>query len=191
MKTTVQYLDALKARSGLPSDYAAAKALDLTRGAVSRYRLGTSTFDDITAVRVAEILGIEPLEVIAAANIERAKDDGTRAMWAALWGKARGISERGDVKTTVQYLDAIKTRSGLRSDYAAAKALGVTRCAVSRYRLGLSTFDDTIAVRVAEILGVDPLEVIAAANLERAKDDGAHAIWIALWRKSRELSRLA
>jgi predicted transcriptional regulator len=90
MKTTVEYLDATKARLGLESDYAAAKALGVTRAAVSRYRTGTGTFDDLTAARVAEILGVEPIEVIAAVNYERTKDVRGRAVWESIWGKAAG-----------------------------------------------------------------------------------------------------
>lgn len=44
MKTTVEFLDAVKARRDLPSDYAAAKVLGVTRAAVSRYRLGQGFF---------------------------------------------------------------------------------------------------------------------------------------------------
>ncbi|MBU9320385.1 hypothetical protein KTE24_06900 [Burkholderia gladioli] len=81
MKTTVDYLDAVKAKLDLPSDYAAAKHLRVTRASVSRYRLGEGAFDDTTALRVAEILGVDPLEVIASANAERARDDETRQLW--------------------------------------------------------------------------------------------------------------
>ncbi|WP_244126221.1 hypothetical protein [Burkholderia gladioli] len=90
MKTSVEYLDAVKARLDLPSDYATAKVLGLTRAAVSKQRSGQSAFDDLTAVRVAEILGIDPIEVIAAANAERARDDDARRTWERLWGKATG-----------------------------------------------------------------------------------------------------
>lgn len=90
MKTTVEYLDAVKAKLDLPSDYAAAKALGVTRAAVSRYRNGLGTFDDLTAARVAQILGVEPIEVIAATNFERSSDDRAREVWGAIWGKAAG-----------------------------------------------------------------------------------------------------
>ncbi|WP_321921049.1 helix-turn-helix domain-containing protein [Burkholderia sp. BCC1998] len=81
MKTTVQWLDAVKARLDLPSDYAAAKALGVTRSAVSAYRNGRSVFDEKTCIRAAELLGIDPLEVIASARVESAKDPLTRSVW--------------------------------------------------------------------------------------------------------------
>ncbi|MDR5883579.1 hypothetical protein [Caballeronia sp. LZ032] len=90
MKTTVDYLDEVKAHLDLPSDYAVAKALHVTRAAVSSYRVGRTSFDNLTALRVAEILNIQAIEVIAAANIERAKDSETRSLWENAWGKAAG-----------------------------------------------------------------------------------------------------
>ncbi|EON15340.1 helix-turn-helix transcriptional regulator [Pandoraea sp. SD6-2] len=87
MKTTVDYLDAVKARLDLPSDYAAAKALGVTRAAVSRHRNGLSVFDEATAVRVAEILGIEPIEVISACKAEGSTDAHMREVWHGVWEK--------------------------------------------------------------------------------------------------------
>ncbi|WP_454710700.1 helix-turn-helix domain-containing protein [Cupriavidus nantongensis] len=87
MKTTLEYVDAVKIKLDLPSDYAIAKALCVTRAAISSYRTGRSYFDDLTAVRVAEVLGINPMEVIAAANRERAKSEDARKVWSGLWNR--------------------------------------------------------------------------------------------------------
>lgn len=92
MKTTVQYLDALKARLGLPSDYAAAQVLGVTRAAVSKYRLGRSVFDERVAINVAELLSLDPLEVIAACKAESAPDLHIRRVWENAWGKATGAA---------------------------------------------------------------------------------------------------
>lgn len=81
MKTTVDWLDAVKARLDLPSDYAAAKVLNVTRGAVSKYRNHQSVFDEKTAIRVAEILGVDPFEVIAATHAESSRDERTKQIW--------------------------------------------------------------------------------------------------------------
>ncbi|NUO87677.1 MAG: hypothetical protein HOQ37_16410 [Cupriavidus sp.] len=87
MKTTLEYLDAVKVKLDLPSDYALAKALCVTRGGVSSYRTGRSYLDDLTAVRVAEILGLNPMEVIAAANLERSKNEDARLVWSGLFDR--------------------------------------------------------------------------------------------------------
>lgn len=92
MKTTGEYLDAVKARLDLPSDYAIAKALEVTPSAVSKYRLGRSAPDDLVCARIAEILHIEPMEVIAAIHFERSNDERARALWESIWGKAVGAT---------------------------------------------------------------------------------------------------
>lgn len=83
--------------------------------------------------------------------------------------------------TTVEYLDAVKDKLGLRSDYSASKALGITRCTVSRYRRGECVFDDEICFAVAMILDIDPIEVVISAHLERAKDAKTKAKWLRYW----------
>lgn len=92
MKTTIEYLDAVKARLDLPSDYAAAKVLGVTRAAISSYRVGRSHFDDEMCVRVAEILGISAGEVMAAMQAERAKSPVARAAWEGVWEKFAGVA---------------------------------------------------------------------------------------------------
>ena len=87
MKTTLEYIDAVKMRRDLPSDYAIAKLLGVSRQAVSQYRQGKAAFDDLTAVRVAEILDINPMEVIAAANRERAKSEEVKRVWSSIWDR--------------------------------------------------------------------------------------------------------
>jgi hypothetical protein len=43
--------------------------------------------------------------------------------------------------------------------------------------------DDDVALKVAEILQLHPLQVIAAANAERAKTDEQKARWLTLMEK--------
>lgn len=90
MKSTGQYLDAVKDRLDLPSDYAIAKALNVTRAAISSYRTGRSMPDDLVCARIAAVIGVEPMEVIAAINYQRAKNDDARSLWESIWGKAAG-----------------------------------------------------------------------------------------------------
>ncbi|CAD9228386.1 Helix-turn-helix protein [Burkholderia cenocepacia] len=105
MKTTIEWLDALKAHLDLPSDYAAAKLLGVTRSAVSHYRTGRTTFDDSTAIRVAELLGVDPAEVFASMQYERAKSDEARAVWASLLEKFSA-----GFRTLVLHANARQTR---------------------------------------------------------------------------------
>lgn len=84
---------------------------------------------------------------------------------------------------TLDYLAACKARLGIESDYALAKRLGVAQSSVSNYRTGRSRIDDDVALTIAEILQINPLEVIAAANAERAKTPEQKARWTALMEK--------
>ncbi|OUL80467.1 hypothetical protein CA601_09820 [Paraburkholderia hospita] len=83
--------------------------------------------------------------------------------------------------TTVEYLDAVKDKLGLRSDNSASKVLGITRCTVSRYRRRECAFDDEVCFAVAMILDINPFEVVIAAHLERAKDTQTKAKWLRYW----------
>lgn len=85
--------------------------------------------------------------------------------------------------TTADYLDAIKAKLGLTSDYAVSKVLGVRTSSVSRYRNGVSAFDDEVCFKVGELLDVNPLEVIVAVRAERALNDDARSRWEGYWEK--------
>lgn len=78
---------------------------------------------------------------------------------------------------TLELLEAVKERRGITSDYALAKVLGITQSAASSYRTGRSRIDDNVALTVAEILQMHPLQVIAVANFERAKTPEQKARW--------------
>jgi len=81
------------------------------------------------------------------------------------------------MKQTVKYLEEIKAKYELKSDNALANMLGISRQAISNYRHEGNAFDDTTALRVAELLEKDPMEVIAAANYDRAKSEKEKQVW--------------
>ena len=88
MKTTKQLLAELARRyprsDGRPaSDYGLAKLLNVSTPTLSRYQKHGRTFDDDVALRVAELLNLEPLKVLAAMQAERAKNAEVRKVWAA------------------------------------------------------------------------------------------------------------
>lgn len=78
---------------------------------------------------------------------------------------------------TLEFLDAVKKRYSLPSDYALAKRLGVAPQNISSYRSGRRIIDDDMALQVALELKVNPLAVIATANAERAKTPEQRALW--------------
>lgn len=85
--------------------------------------------------------------------------------------------EDAPMKTTTDYLDEVKARYGLRSDYALAIKLGIGSSGINNYRKRYSHFNDLMAVKVAELLGIDPAEILAAVNAERTKCPAAKVVW--------------
>jgi DNA-binding XRE family transcriptional regulator len=78
---------------------------------------------------------------------------------------------KGGKRTTRQYLAATKKKLGIKSDYALAKHLGVTKASMSLLTNGHSVMSNTTAAKVAEILELDLREVIADCELERGTAD--------------------
>lgn len=84
---------------------------------------------------------------------------------------------------TIGYLDAVKKRLGIESDYALAKSLGFSLSSVSGYRTGRRFLDDDAALTVAQALNINPLIVIASANAERAKTPEQRERWSGVMEK--------
>jgi len=78
---------------------------------------------------------------------------------------------------TSKLLDDLKKKLEVSSDYALAKRLGISVQRISNYRTGRNHFDDLMAYRVAQLLDLDPAELVAQINLERAKRPEEKAAW--------------
>ena len=78
---------------------------------------------------------------------------------------------------TVEYLDELKRRYGISSDYKLAKLIGITYQAVSQYRNKGTTLRDDVALKVAELLELPPGKVLADMQAERAKDARVRDAW--------------
>jgi hypothetical protein len=76
-----------------------------------------------------------------------------------------------------EYLDALRERLKLPSDYALQPVLAVGKSAISRYRHNADTFGEPVALRVAELLQLDPARVLADMAAERAGSDAARSAW--------------
>jgi len=85
---------------------------------------------------------------------------------------------------TKQYLDAAKKKLRIESDYALAPHLGLTKQAISKLRNRPLVMSNTTAARIAGILELEPLKVIADAELERGSNDS-------LWKRIRDAAVIA
>lgn len=81
MKTTVDFLNDVKAKYGITSNYALAKLMGQTDTAVARWMHGKNTLSDETAVKVAELLEIEPAFIMACIAAERSKNPQVKKAW--------------------------------------------------------------------------------------------------------------
>lgn len=91
MKTASDYLNDLAKLTDTGSDYAVAKLLNTSGGRVSNYRTGTNTFDTKMCIKIADLLKVDPLGVIIAMEVQRAKKHGDSALqkfWSELAKKS-------------------------------------------------------------------------------------------------------
>ena len=81
------------------------------------------------------------------------------------------------MKTTLEFISDLKSRYGIESDYALAKLLGIAKNTMSLYRNSKSHFSDEVAIKAAELLGIDAGYVMACMAYERARTPLAKARW--------------
>lgn len=81
MKTTADFLNDIKNKYELPSNYALAKLMKQTETSVSRWIHGKTTLSDENSIQVAELLHVEPAFVIACVHAERSKESAVRMIW--------------------------------------------------------------------------------------------------------------
>lgn len=81
MKSVMEYVDELKEKLEIESDAELGKRIGGNRNTVSSWRNRGSQPEDFYCIVMAELLGIHPLEIIAAANIEREKDPQKIEWW--------------------------------------------------------------------------------------------------------------
>jgi len=70
---TPELLDAARKRAGIPSDYALAARLSVTRATVSGWRNGRGVPDVTHAATLADLAGLDWPEVFAALELQRAE----------------------------------------------------------------------------------------------------------------------
>jgi hypothetical protein len=81
---------------------------------------------------------------------------------------------------TNEILDKLAAQFELKSDYQIAKHLHISTQRVSRYRRGLDTLGDQLAVEVADQLGIDRCFIMASMAAERAKSPDVKRTWAQL-----------
>jgi predicted transcriptional regulator len=74
-----------------------------------------------------------------------------------------------DYLATKKYMDILREHYNGCSNYRIAQLLGVTKGCVSRWSNGKNGMGDEAAARLADLCGLDGVEVLTELYLERAK----------------------
>lgn len=87
-----------------------------------------------------------------------------------------------EIPSTADYLDRLIRESlekdrTLRYDSDLAAALSVSKTTISAYRHAHRAMSILVAVRVAELLNIHPLETIAATMASQASTEKDRAVW--------------
>lgn len=78
---------------------------------------------------------------------------------------------------SIEILDAIKKKYGIKSDRQAATKLGVSQRWVSKIRTGEAVFGADTMYEAGKLLGIDEGKIACWAMAERAKTDAARRAW--------------
>lgn len=73
-----------------------------------------------------------------------------------------------ETSATKKYLEVLRERYGGCSDYRIAQLLGVSKSCLSRWTQGKGTIGDEPAARLADLCGLDPVEVLTEIYIERS-----------------------
>lgn len=80
------------------------------------------------------------------------------------------------MSATLELLKRYKEFKELRSNYAAAKALGISESTISGWVAG-GTMDQSTALQIAQEIGIEPLATMAQVQLERPLSPRERRIW--------------
>ena len=91
--TQAEYLDLIKEKQGLTQDNHLAKILKVSTPTITNWRKGNRQFGPETAMRVAEILGINPARIAADMYAQRTSNQKLKKKWLEYANEV--VPERG------------------------------------------------------------------------------------------------
>lgn len=89
---TIDYLEAVKKRLQITSDYRLSKDLKIPQTTVSNWRNGKRQLDDENAIKFAQILEMPPGVILADMHAERATDTITKNTWSKIAKQLQAIA---------------------------------------------------------------------------------------------------
>ncbi len=92
---------------------------------------------------------------------------------------------------SADFLDAVRRRHKLTSDYQVGKLTGINPSRISMYRVGRREFDDETCLLFAKALDVGPMYVIANIQAERANKPDLRRVWKAIAKMTKKAKAAA
>lgn len=77
---------------------------------------------------------------------------------------------------SVKYLEKLQIAEQL-NDTELAKLLGITQPSISNLKAGRRIMDDETCLAIALKLGINPIEIVGAACIDRAEKTGQKSLW--------------
>lgn len=77
---------------------------------------------------------------------------------------------------SVKYLEKLQKKENL-NDTELAKLLGITQPSISNLKAGRRVMDDETCLAIALKLGINPIEIVGAACIDRAEKTGQKSLW--------------
>ena len=81
------------------------------------------------------------------------------------------------MERTIDFVERLRARNDGCSNYRIAKLLGCSQSVVIRYTKHNGTMDDNYALRMSELLEIDPAYVLACMAAERSSNVETTRIW--------------
>lgn len=78
---------------------------------------------------------------------------------------------------SVKFIDQALAKGGYKKDSALAKKLGWGNGVIPNYRAGRRVMDNEACIALALEIGCDPMQIIMAADMDRAERTGQHSLW--------------
>ena len=76
-----------------------------------------------------------------------------------------------------EFLDSVKARASIDSDYRLAKVIGKTHQAISSYRAGKTLPNESVIEQLCALSGDDPDYIAAQIQAARSQDGPARVMW--------------
>ncbi len=78
---------------------------------------------------------------------------------------------------SVEFIDQALAKGQHKNDFALSKKLEWSSGKISQYRTGKRIMDNEACIALALEIGIDPMKIIMAADIDRAERAGQHSLW--------------